>query len=185
MKPLSCRTLFFAAGLLLAAAPAVAASAPAGPALKKAVDRFDRTKARIDALLRNRLQPEPLPASLPNPFLLTEAFSLTEVSRTPGDPPDHGAEPAGPETKTPVEAAPPGSDAELLAFYATTLKISGTVQVNGRLQLVINQSSYKEGDLILLHKKDATIYLKVVRIAPGELTLGYNGVEQVLKINPK
>ena len=176
MNPLSRHSLVFATGLLLSALMAPAAPTPGVPAPKKTTDRFERTKEHIDALLKNRLKPEPLPANLPNPFFLTEV-----ASRPPGGAPDHAAEPAGHETPVPADAAPPGSDAEFLAFYAATLKISGTVLLNGRPQLVINQSSYKEGDIIVLHNKETNIYLKILHIAPGELTLGYNGGEQTLK----
>ena len=167
-------SLFFAAGLLLSAATALAAPAPGAPAPKKSTDRFERTKEHIDALLKNRLKPDPLPSILPNPFQLAEEAPVN-TSHTPGD------EPAGHEAVVPVDAAPPGSDAEFLALYAATLKISGMVQLNGRLQLIINQSSYKEGDFIVLRNKETNIFLKVVHIVPGELTLGYNGVEQTVK----
>lgn len=172
MNPLSRRSLVFAIGLLLSAVTALAAPAPGVPASKKSTDRFDHIKEHIDALLKNRLNPEPLPAVLPNPFFLAEVTQATGASP---------ADPAGHEKPVPVDAAPPSSDAEFLAFYAATLKISGTVLLNGRPQLVINQSSYKEGDLIVLHNKETNIYLKILRIAPGELTLGYNGIEQTLK----
>jgi hypothetical protein len=181
MSPLSCRFLVFATGLLLSAATVAAAPAPSVPASPKATDRFERTKERIDALLKNRLKPVPLPANPPNPFLLTEAASTT----TPGSATDHGTEPAPHDGATVFDVTAPHNDAEFLAFYAGTLKISGTVQLNGRPQLIINQSPYKEGDLILLRNKEASIYLKVVRIAPGELTLGYNGVEQTLPFKSK
>lgn len=184
MKLLAFHTVLFVTGLLLAA-PAEAAPAPGKPAPKKSADRFERTQEHIDALIKNRLKPDPLPAVLPNPFQLSEAFPLTENSRTPGGAADHGVEPAPHETKPPVDAPPNGSNAEMLAYYAATLRISGTVELNGRPQLVINQSPYKEGDLILLHNKDTNIYLRVVHIAPGELTLGYKDVEQVLKFSTK
>jgi hypothetical protein len=174
MNPVSRCFLVFATGLLLSAATVLAAPASGVPAPKKSTDRFERTKEHIDALLKNRLKPEPLPAVLPNPFQLAEA-APTNTSPTPGN------EPTGHEAVVPVEAAPPGSDAEFLALYAATLKISGTVLLNGRLQLIINQSSYKEGDVIVLHNKETNIYLKIVHIVPGELTLGYNGVEQTVK----
>ncbi len=181
----SFRPLLLTAGVLLLAAPAGAAPASSKAAPKKAVDRYERIQERIDALIKNRLKPDPLPAILPNPFQLSEAFPLTENPRTPGGPTDHSSDPAAHETKPPVDAPPTGSDAEILAYYAATLRISGTVELNGRPQLVINQSPYKEGDLILLRHKDANVYLRVVHIAPGELTLGYKAVEQILKFSTK
>ena len=45
----------------------------------------------------------------------------------------------------------------------------------GQAQLIINQVPCKEGSSIPVHgKDDTTFYLKVIRIAPGELVLGYN-----------
>ena len=75
-------------------------------------------------------------------------------------------------------------DAEILAYYAPTLKISGLVQLNGRAHLIVNQSPYKEGDVIPLKGKDKTVYyLKVIHIEARELTVGYN--DAVLSIPVK
>jgi hypothetical protein len=78
MSPLFFRILVFSFGLFFSTAavsPASAAigkkNAPASGTGKNTIN-FQRTKTRIDALLAQRLKPEPLPDTLPNPFQLTE-----------------------------------------------------------------------------------------------------------------
>jgi hypothetical protein len=62
------------------------------------------------------------------------------------------------------------------------LKIGGTVQFNGQLRIIIDQSPRKEGDLIFMDKKDSVIYLRVIRITPFELTLGFNEAVQIIRL---
>jgi hypothetical protein len=69
----------------------------------------------------------------------------------------------------------------MLLYYGAMLRISGTVRINERTHLVINQAPYKEGDVITLKTKDATAKLRIIGIAPGELTLGLNEAVQVIK----
>jgi hypothetical protein len=159
------RRLVFAASLLLAGTTAF--SAP--------VDRFARTQEQINALFKRRLKPEPLPADLPNPFVLPGGAKGPDVKAPEGEGTTH-------PDKPPEGDLPPGSDAEALARLVAKLKISGIVQLNGRLHLIINQSPYKEGDLILLGTKDAATYLQVIRITPNELTLGLNQAVQTIKL---
>jgi len=176
-------TLFLAVVLGFAATTLPAAPAARPPARTPAVrpaDRSARTKERIDTLLKSRLAPDPLPASLANPFQLPGA-AVTETRENP--PPDlpanHRPDPAGPTIPT-LPAA--GSDSELLAQYAAGLKITGNVRLNGQAHLIINQSPYKEGDLILLGSSDAPVYLQVIRITPAELTLGLNQAVQTIRL---
>lgn len=165
----SCRFFVFTAGVLLSAAiaPAAPATTKAPGATTKASSYAARTKERIDALVNRRLKPEPLPDILPNPFQLGVA-TPTNSAAVP---------------QLPDEPALPNSDSEALTRYAAKLKIGGTIQLNGRIQLIINQSPYKEGDVIFVDNKDAVIYLQIIRLAPGELTLGFN--EAVLTIKLK
>ncbi len=159
------RFFVFILGVLLSAAVA-----PAAPATK-ASTQAARTKERIDALVNRRLNPAPLPADLPNPFLL--GVGVRKPGGSDVGSPD-GSEVAAHPTKPPEgELPPPSSDAEALALYAAKLKIGGTLQINGQFQLLVNESAYKEGDLIFLDKKDAVIYLQIVHLSPTELTLGF------------
>jgi hypothetical protein len=81
----------------------------------------------------------------------------------------------------PADFLQPGSDEEILARYIPTLRITGSALLNGRLQLMINQTPYKEGDRIVISSKNPPISFLIIRIAPGELTLGLNEAVQVLK----
>ena len=173
MNHLSARSVLFVTGLLFSA-PSVLAAPAAAP---KVVDRFERTKEHIDALLKLRLKPVPLPAVLPNPFQSSGTVPATPVTGGPGPGTDQ------PPTTPPEPEKPLTDDDEILAHYAATLKISGQMMVNGLPHLIINSSPYKEGGLILVKgKDDTTFYLKVIRIAPNELTLGYNAVQLTLPL---
>ncbi|MBL9214767.1 MAG: hypothetical protein JNG83_04750 [Opitutaceae bacterium] len=135
-------------------------------------DTFDRTKARIDALLAARVNPEPLPAKLMNPFQLSGTTPAGTGIERPSGP---ELNPGGPEVPAVPVSDTPTSDAEILAYYSRSLKITGQVFVNGQAHLVINQSPYKEGDLVRIRSKDgSTFFFKIVRIAPNELTLRYD-----------
>ena len=185
MKFSTLRTLCFAAALgfavtALSGAPA-ARPAARTPAVKPA-DRSARTKERIDELLKSRLAPDPLPTSLANPVQLPGGAVAAETrdNPTPDVPSNHRADPVGP-TGTPGPLTP-GSDREILAQYVASLKISGAVKLNGQAHLIINQSPYKEGDLILLGTPDSPVYLQVIRITPTELTLGLNQAAQTIRL---
>lgn len=173
MNNLSRHFLVIAAGLLLAG--------PTGSGAP--VDRFVRTQERIDALVKRRLNPPALPADLPNPFQLAGGAKRPDGSdaETP-DGSDPAAHPARPNDPPAGELPPVGTDAEALARYIARLKITGTVLLNGRVHLIINQSTYKEGDYIFLNNKDASLYLQVVRLAPDELVLGFNQAVQTVKL---
>lgn len=179
MNPSRLRSLLFATGFLLFSAPVLTAQAPAAAATPKASDRFLRTKAHIDALLKQRLNPVPLPAVLPNPFQASSGAPANPIAGGPGTvllPPDQLVTPPEPEK-------PLTDDDEILAHYAATLKITGQMMVSGLPHLIINSSPYKEGGTILVRgNNDAQYYLKVIRIAPNELTLGYNNAVLTLPL---
>jgi len=172
MKFVSRRSLLFVSSLFFAAS--ALAQATAGRP-HKAADRFERTKEHIDALLKQRLEPEPLPAKLANPFQVSSATPVINLSDSPSTPNQVPA----PE---PVEAVLSGDD-EILAHYAVTLKVTGQLQIGGVAHLIINSAPYKEGSTIPVQGKgDMTYYLKVVRIAPTELTLGLNDATLVVPL---
>ena len=187
MNHLLRRSFLLAPGLLLAAVffPAAGAGAVPVPAAAKAATHSQHLRERIDALFKRRLKPEPLPVTLPNPFLVVSGGingkrpDGTESDPATGD--DRDAHVGAPDPK-PAEETPPASDTEALAHYMATLKIGGALQLNGRPQLIINQSPRKEGDLIFLDNKDSMIYLRVIRITPFELTLGFKEVEQTVRL---
>ncbi len=157
------RALFL---LLLLAGAAVFRAAPNVP-----TDRFDRTKSRIEALLGRRLHPVALPDKAPNPFFYVgpppeTRTQLFEVATEPNHPAPPKTEPSG---------VPTTGDEDVLAYFSAMIKVTGQLQVNGQPLLIINQAPYKEGDLLQMHGKDGiTYYLRVIKISPNEVTLGYN-----------
>jgi len=144
--------------------------------LGAAPDRFERTKARIDALLNQRLKPDALPAKPANPFLFTGAGALFAVTSSgPAVP----AGPAKPTVSTTPDTVPNAvmTDEQILAFCVTRIRIGGQVLRGERTHLLINSATYKDGDLIPVRANAETVYyVKIVRIAPGEVVFGYNEV---------
>jgi hypothetical protein len=158
-----------ALSLLLSAATLEAAAAKTpgkGNAAKNTIN-FERTKTRINALLTQRLKPAPLPETLPNPFQLAATAPLPTTR-------ENNSKPA-------TDGLPPGSDDEMLLYYGAALQISGTVRINERTHLVINKSPYKVGDTFVVKGRDGNAKLRILGIAPGELTLGLNDAVQVIK----
>jgi len=165
--------LLLAAGLLPAAAFLRAAEPPPAPSPGKS-----RLIARIDALLRPHLKPAPLPVVLPNPFTVIRGTAdFTE-----------GHDPAATTASfaSPADDAAHLTDEEMLARCMARLKIGGTMQVNDVTQLLINQELYKEGDYVILEDKGgALVYVQIVRLSPGDLTLRYKEATQVIRLkNP-
>ena len=158
------------------AKPAPGKSGPAKPGDPPAVDPFETVRVKIDQLLKARINPEPLPAVLPNPFTLPNAA----VAPTGDD------DLAPAEVPVPAAAAAegpePGGDKEILAKFAETLKVGGLVQFNGQTSLYINRLLYREGDVLLMDKRDPKSAVKIVRIAPGALTLGFNAATHVIRV---
>jgi len=141
-----------------------------------APDRFERTKAHVDALLNHRLKPAPLPAKPANPFLFTGTGPLFAVNGLPANTP-LGPGPSGPAaTVVPDPAANAVmNDDQILAYCVARLRIGGQVLRGEVAHLLINSATYKEGDLIPVRaSSEVTYYVKVIRIAPSEVIFGYN-----------
>jgi hypothetical protein len=151
--------IFPAAGalaLLVCLAPAL----PAAPAAK--TDPFARTKARIDALLKSRLNVAPLPDDIANPFTLPGKEEPVAINDTPP-----------PTTKA--------DDAEILARLVPQLKIGGFVQLGSVPRIIINQTPYKEGDIVIVRRPEGITYLRVKHIDSNYLTIELNNAEQTIK----
>lgn len=146
---------------LLALLGLAAVTATAAP------DRFERTKARIDALLDRHQKAEALPAKPANPF-----YFLPPGATLPADP--GSAKPVAPtEEQRPVAAL--ADDDQILAYCVARLRVSGQVQRGGVAHLMINSNTYREGDLIPVRGTGETVYyVKVVRVAANEVVFGYN-----------
>lgn len=163
-----------------AAAPAAKApAAKAAPAqaptqltesLKKVATRYARTEERINLLVGRRQKPEPLPASLPNPFYRgVESSELATLAEKPVEE---------------APAAPDISDADTLARVAPTLRLGGLVVRNQQPHLTINSAICKAGDVIPVpgKDKDSPIFIQVRKITPDALTLGLNDAELTLPL---
>ncbi len=152
--------------------PMRAADAPNPAEVKRIADRYALTKARISAMLEQRLHPVPLPANPPNPFYQAPK----EVA---GTAPTTGLE--KPETALVPEAADL-SDGDTLKKYAATLKIGGVINRNGALYLTLNNTSCKIGDIITVGNRDRPTYLKMLSLSPTEFSLGLNDATLVVPL---
>jgi hypothetical protein len=151
-------------------------AAPTKPADESALIR-----QRIDALLKRRQKPEPLPADPPNPFSLTAVGTAT-----PGSPRDNPPAAVAPEPPA-LAPAPPGEEAdasnptELLARFASRLRITGVIRLKDQVHIIINDSPWKEGDYLIVNQGARILRLQVARIQPGQLTLRLEEAELVLR----
>jgi len=138
-------------------------------ALKKVSGRYDRTEARIQLIVGRRLDPQPLPASLPNPFYRgvepSELETLPEATQGELAP-----------------AAPDISDADTLARVAPTLRITGLVLLNQQLHVTINSTTCKAGDVIAVGGKDTPIFIQVRHVTNNQLTLALNDAELTIPL---
>ena len=146
-----------------------AADAPNPADVKRIADRYALTKARISAMLDQRLHPTPLPANPPNPFYQAPK----EAAVAPGH--------EQPETALVPETADI-SDIDTLRKYVSTLKIGGVINRNDILYLTLNNTSCKVGDVITVGNKDHPTYLKMVALSAYEFTLGLNDATLVVPL---
>lgn len=158
----------------LAAADGAAQATPQATtlseSLKKIVARFPRTEEQVKFLVGRRLDPQPLPAELSNPFY--RGVEPSELQQLAFDAP--------PEEEVP--AAPDITDADTLARIAPTLRITGVVAVGGVPHVVINGSACKVGDVIPVSGRDTPVFLQVRGIGVHDLTLGLHDAEITLQV---
>ncbi len=162
MNPFLPRLAFLLAALSPAVAPAVEPSPAAA--------RSGQIRRQIDALLQLRRQPAPLPADPPNPFVPVAPGGATAS-------PAENAAPA-PEAQPPPDRA---SHAELLARHAARLRIGGLIRLKDQVQIVINDSPWKEGDYLILERSPHLIQVQVARISTGQLTLRLEDAELTVR----
>lgn len=168
MKKSPSRLSLFAAVFcvcLIGAPSAPAAKGKAAAPVGGTAASFARTQKKIEAMLGQRLKPDSLPASMPSPFDLPPSNLPSKQI----------------ESKPVSERLAPTTDSEMLLYYGAGLRISGTVIADDKVHLIINQAPYKEGDILTIKTKDSSAKLRVIAIAPGELTLGLNDAVQVIK----
>lgn len=132
-----------------------------------------KIQLRIDALLKRRLNPEPLPVTLPNPFQQTGVVTR-EVAGT-----ERPGSPSLGDNPTNASLAP--SSVEILSAIASRLKIGGIIVLKDRLQAVVNGVPRREGDSIAADWNGTLLYAKIARLSPGEIVLRYADAEVTLK----
>lgn len=131
-------------------------------------------RKQVDSLLKMRLLPTPLPLDPPNPFVPVSAMpAAASAAATPATPSANSAAAAGPDRSA--------EDAEVLARYASRLRITGLIRVKGQVHVIINDTPWKEGDAIIVSRDPVLVQLQVARIQPGQLTLKLDDAELVLR----
>ena len=147
----------------------------AGPMLPAAAPvsapQWKLTRTRIEALFRLRNAPLPAPDPRSNPFRLASdqpAAADTESVAPGGEP-------------TPPDATPLSPDEALLKQAVATLKLNGAVQIGDRMLAIINQATYKEGDILGVRLQGKPVDLDVRHISSHSVTIGLNEAELTLQ----
>ena len=159
--------------LALLVPPLAGAAAPA--AAPKAPGPSEVLRQRIDALLRRRERPDPLPVVLPNPFEPATAAAARLADETEAEAAARAA------SARLAQDLPPDSSTEALARCTARLRIAGTILLKGQLQVIVNDAPHKEGDIIMLDRNNAMTYLHVEKIEPGAVTLRLNEATQKIR----
>lgn len=132
---------------------------------------------RIDALLKRRINPEPLPVELPNPFQMSASGNL-DVAENPAK---EDADKNLNQALAASAGTPTPNSAQVLAECASHLKIGGIAVVNGQTQIAINNVLRKEGDVVMAEWNNSLVQLVVVRFLAGKIVLRYQDAETTLK----
>jgi len=153
--------------LSVLAAPTLPGAAPVG------APEWKLTRARIEALFRLRNAPRPAPDPRLNPFRLASdpppAASAETESVGPGGEP------------TPSDAMPLSPAEALLKQAVATLKLNGAVQIGDRMLAIINQATYKEGDILGVRLQGKPVDLNVRHVSSHSVTIGLNEAELTLQ----
>jgi hypothetical protein len=165
------RVILALLGLLAGLLPAVSSGAAANDSAL--------IRQRIDALLKRRLKPEPLPVDPPNPFApVTGTMGNVAPARETAP---ANAGPTAPPGDKPEEETGSATTTELLARVASRLRITGVIRAKNQLNIIINDNPWKEGDYLIVNQGARIIRLQVIRIQSGQLTLRLEDAELVLK----
>ena len=168
------------ASLLLAA---LSAAFAADPAPAPSVPQLS-VRQQIDALLKARQKPEPLPIDLANPFAfagktLREGLVAETTARTDVASVENSA--TGPAGMHLAHGTLSRNSADVLAACAVRLKIGGIIRLKDQIQVLVNDIARKEGDSISVVSNGAVIQIQVFRLTPGQLVLRYDEAEVTLK----
>ncbi|MFI5337888.1 MAG: hypothetical protein ACHQ5A_13955 [Opitutales bacterium] len=121
-----------------------------------AENTFAPIKAQIDALLEHRRQPPPFSPATENPFQAPGAAGIDAQSIS------------SPVVPTAPRVAPA---ADLIHRIASQLKISGTVSLGGRQQIIINSVACEEGRILPVRESDRLYRVRIKHITPTTVTI--------------
>ena len=168
------RSLLLFAGALIVPAVVAVETTATGPSM--------RIQKQLDGLLKQRLRPEPLPLDLPSPFVFpgtaTREGGFTSAA-TQAPLKIETASAGGPATLANREAVQ-DNNADVLAVCAGRLHFGGAIRIKDQLQVVINQLARKEGDFIAVPWNGSPVYIRIVRLLPGQITLRLSEAEITL-----
>ncbi|MES1195158.1 MAG: hypothetical protein ABUL65_04630 [Opitutus sp.] len=136
-----------------------------------------KVRQHVDALLKVRRKPEALPVDPPNPFAVITAPGTGAPRESSTAPTDAGTI-LPPAMRDDIAAA---SSTELLARFASRLRITGLIRLKDQVHVIINDSPWREGDFIIVNREPRLVQLQVVKIQPGLLTLRLDDAELVLR----
>jgi len=144
----------------------IALAASVAPGRASTSDRFEKTRAHIEALLDRHRKIEPLPVKPANPFFFAAAAPVPAETA-----------PAKPTPEVAPATRALSGDEAILAYCVSRLRISGQVQRGGIAHLLINSATYRLGDLIPVRGTgDIVYYVRVSRLEPNEVEFAYNDV---------
>ena len=151
--------------------PTLTAKTPATPT-PTLTPRFQQVRDRVTALLGHRNDAPPVADPRKNPF--------RPAGAAPAEPAK--GRPAGaPVVNAPAKPVTSGTDYQMLQAAATTLKVAGTIQINGVSHLIINQVPYKEGDVLKARVNGNPVFVRVKHISRYSYTLALNNAELSVK----
>lgn len=149
--------------------PTITAKATAVPTL---TPRFQQVRDRIAILLGHRNDAPPVADPRKNPFRPAGAAPAEPVK---------GRATGAPAVAAPSKPVTSGTDFQMLQAAATTLKVAGTIQINGIGHLIINQVPYKEGDVLKARVNGNPVFVRVKHISRYSYTLALNNAELSVK----
>lgn len=168
------RLLALLAVAALCAAPAPKPPLPAGPS--------PTIVRQIDALLKHRLQPEPLPVEPPNPFVVTGGGIRDSVVEGGRVRPSLAVENlSASASANPDREAVPANNADILAACAGKLRVGGMIRLKDQIQIVIDNAARKEGDFLTVQWAGAPVHLRIVRLLSDQFVLRYQDAELTLR----
>ena len=153
------RRLLFLLSLALATAATAAAQQVNAKLLK-------RTQDRITLLYLYHDRRPASPEARSNPFRAGSDAATPQLSAGPGE--------TAPADRT-------ARDTLLLNQAAATIRVTGVVNIAGRMHIAVNQSTYRTGSVIPVPLPGEVVFLRVGEITMKSVTLRLDEAELTLK----